>query len=243
MTEVDVIIITWDDPPEMLEAAVASARASLDVTVHVLVLDNGSTLAAVPLDGVAVWKRSNTNLGVAPGRNRAAALGSSRVICFLDSDAALLPEALSRLIVALDDRRVGVVAPVYVGQAPQASGGRRPGWLRKLARGLGVTRLYGATARDGREWDVDFAIGACLVLRRADFERLGGFDASYFYGPEDVELCLRVGDAGLAVRQVGDALCLHPARRRFRWPFSRRGAAHALAIARHLHRRRRVRPS
>ena len=37
---------------------------------------------------------------------------------------------------------------------------------------------------------------AALMMRRADFLSLGGFDAQYFYGQEDVDLCLRVRESG-----------------------------------------------
>lgn len=34
--------------------------------------------------------------------------------------------------------------------------------------------------------------GACMLVRRADFELLGGFNENYFYGYEDTHLCLRL---------------------------------------------------
>ena len=50
--------------------------------------------------------------------------------------------------------------------------------------------------------DVDFAIGACQVFRRAAFDAVGGVDDTAAFGPEDVDFCLRIRDAGWRVLQV-----------------------------------------
>jgi len=34
--------------------------------------------------------------------------------------------------------------------------------------------------------------GACMLVRRSDFEKLGGFNEEYIYGYEDIDLCLKL---------------------------------------------------
>lgn len=52
--------------------------------------------------------------------------------------------------------------------------------------------------------------GLCMVLRRATFERLGGFDERFTgYAGEDTDLATRVGAAGLPVALVGGATVFH----------------------------------
>lgn len=236
---VDVVVLTWNDG-ELLERAVESALASEEVDVGLIVVDNGSDpLAAVPCDRGVTLIRNPANVGVAPGRNQGAAVATAPYVCFLDSDARLLPGTLARLVEALEaSPDVAVAAPVFRGQPPEASAGRAPTLTVKALRVLGLRHTYRPVPHRGPAWDVDFAIGACQLVRRERFEAVGGFDQSYFYGPEDVDLCLRLRGAGSKVVQVGPAECDHPPRRRNRGLLTRRGISHARAVVRHLWRHR-----
>ena len=239
IARVDVVILTWNDG-ELLERAVDSALASEDVDVRVIVVDNGSDpLAVVPCERGLTLVRNPVNIGVAPGRNQGAALATAPYVCFLDSDARLLPGTLARLVEAMEGSpEVALAAPVFNGQRPEASAGRAPSLRVKALRVLGLRDIYQPVPHSGPSWDVDFAIGACQLVRRQQFVDVGGFDESYFYGPEDVDLCLRLREVGWRVVQVGPAGCDHPPRRRNRGLLTRRGLSHVLAVARHLWRHR-----
>jgi len=236
---VDVVILTWNDG-DLLQTAVGSALASEGASVNVFVVDNGSEPpAAVGSPGVRLV-RNAANAGVAPARNQGAALGSAPFLCFLDSDAELAPHSLRRLADALDDPTIAVAVPVFDGQPPEASAGRAPSLRVKLERGLGRRSTYLPTDRPAgaEQWDVEFGIGACQMIRRSVFDEVGGLDGSIFYGPEDVDFCLRVGAAGHRVVQVARADVRHPPRRAFRQPLTARGLRHGWSIVRHLWRHR-----
>jgi N-acetylglucosaminyl-diphospho-decaprenol L-rhamnosyltransferase len=238
---VDVVILTWNDG-DVLARAVESVLRQSDVDVAMTVVDNGSAPPArVGAPGVRVI-RSDTNLGVGGGRNVGVRAGTAPYVCVLDSDAQLHPRALARLLAPLArDHTIGLSAPVFSRQRPEASGGRAPTMRRKLWRGLNRTDVYAATPGQGRgpSWEVEFAIGACQLFRRDAFDRVGGLDASARFGPEDVDFCLRLRDAGWRIVQVDGLICDHPPRRAFRGVWTRRGAAHAAAFARHWWRQRR----
>ncbi len=242
---VDVVVLSWNDG-DLARRAAASALRSAGVRARVHLVDNGSAEPLTPgteLGGAGTLvHRSPRNLGVAAGRNLGASLGSAPLVCFLDSDAVLEPDCLHALASAMAaDPSVAVAAPVFAGHRPEQTAGRAPTLWRKAARGLGLTDAYAGAVRDGRpQWDVDFAIGACQLVRRDVFEHLGGFDERYFYGPEDVDLCLRAKADGRRVVQVGRACCHHRARRSSRRLWTRNGFRHGLAVLRHLWVHRRV---
>lgn len=62
--------------------------------------------------------------------------------------------------------------------------------------------------------DVDWIAGLLMATRRDTFRTLGGFDERFHMYCEDVDLCLRSWNAGLAVRVVPGVHVMHPARRR-----------------------------
>lgn len=240
LQEVDVVVLTWNDGP-LLDRAVGSAVESREVHVHVFVVDNGSAVAPDLAGRDVKPLRLPRNVGVATGRTFGASLGTAPLICFLDSDAELRPDTLARLVAVLERRPdAALVSPVFDGQSPSSSGGPAPRLSTKLARGLLLRSTYGA-GRVGEDGclEVDFTIGACQLFRRSAWEQVGGLDTRYFYGPEDVDFCLRLRQAGWSILQDPAVVCIHPARRRFKNPFTRRGFQHAVAVALHLWRHRR----
>jgi GT2 family glycosyltransferase len=240
VTAVDVVVLTWNDP-ELAAIAVTSALESDGVEVSVTVVDNGSD-PPFRWDGDRVDViRNEANRGVAPARNQGVRAGTAPFVCLLDSDARLHPGGLAALVQPFAaDPSIGLCAPTFTDQPPEASAGRAPSIVQKVRRGLDASALYVPTPRtaDAPWWDVEFAIGACQVFRRSAFADVGGLDDTIFYGPEDVDFCLRLGAKGWRIVQLATAVCDHPPRRSNRRLLSRRGLDHALALAKHYWRHR-----
>lgn len=53
------------------------------------------------------------------------------------------------------------------------------------------------------------ATAACLLVRTATFEDLGGFDTEYRNGYEDIDFCLRLGERGMEVRYCPASVLYH----------------------------------
>ncbi len=189
--------------------------------LEVLVVDNASTDGSADAVAAAYPEvrlvRSPVNCGAAGGRNLGARhardwLGPAYLL-FVDDDAVVHPQLAEELVAAMRaDPRVGLATPKayrYGTSDVIASAG---GMLVRLGKGS-ITDI-GAGARDVGQFDrgglVDSCVGFTVLVRSAALERCRGFDESYNpYGWEEVDLSLRIRQAGYTVRYVPAAICWH----------------------------------
>ena len=64
--------------------------------------------------------------------------------------------------------------------------------------------------------EVAAVTGACLAIRRKDFDRVGGWDTGYLIGDfEDSDLCLKIRKEGMKVGYLPDIQLTHLERQSF----------------------------
>ena len=203
--DADVIILSLGRATET-ERAIASALAQRGVSLHVIVLDQGSdpgTLArlaaAVAGQGRASLYALDNNAGVAAGRNLASARGHGRAIFGLDNDArCATPDTLARSVAVLDaDPALAAIGVRILAEATGGDDLHSWGYPRALL------------ARAGQVFDAVTFVGAGHAIRRAAFERLGGYDEALFFCWEEYDFSLRAIAAGWAIRYHGDIAVRH----------------------------------
>jgi N-acetylglucosaminyl-diphospho-decaprenol L-rhamnosyltransferase len=243
-------VVVAADSGALLGDCVDSVLAADDALELVLV-DNASgdgsierVLAAHSRDTRLRLLRNPANLGFGPACNRGAAVARGDVLVFLNPDCIAPRDLAARLRATItSDPRLGVLGvQVTDPDGAPARGNRRrePTLRRALATLSGLARLEARwpalqgvempPAPEGDVETVEAVSGACLVLPRAAFERVGGFDEDDFRHAEDLDLCRRVRDAGFRV--AIDA--------RVRVAHVRGGSSRSrpLFVARHKHRGR-----
>ena len=135
--------------------------------------------------------------------NRAAATSGTELLCFLNDDVDVIgPDWLGGDGRARARGRVGAVgAKLYYpdGRIQHAGVGLGlAGVAAPLHRGLqGDAEGYLGRARLAQ--DLSCVTAACLLVRRSVFEAVGGFDESLAVAFNDVDLCLRIREAGWRV--------------------------------------------
>jgi len=129
------------------------------------------------------WVRLEKNQGPAVARNKAAKLAKGKVLVFFDADVALYPDTLEKIAFHFKkDRDLHALTGVW--DKNQKS--------RRLFPQYKALRdwSYWINERDRGEYYYLFST-RCAAIKRAIFERLGGFNRN-FRQMEDVELTYRI---------------------------------------------------
>ena len=216
--KVSVITVNWNnfnDSAECLE----SLRKTTYPNFEVIVVDNGSVGDDVSLlkqrfgDSIRLIV-NDKNSGFAGGCNigikDALARGADYVV-LLNNDTVVAPDFLEGLVrVAQSDERVGIAGgKVFCYELPE---------LIWFAGGIinyrtGRTPIRGSGEADKGQFDeivrVDWISGCFMFISRDVLQSVGMLDERFFFGWEDVDLCVRAARKGFKVLFVPESRIWH----------------------------------
>lgn len=225
---VSILIVSYNTR-EMTLACLRSVFEQTTRTLFELIVvdnlssDGSADAIEAEFDGRLVLIRSEENLGFARANNLAAERATGEYLLLLNPDTVVLDGAIDRLV-EFAGRRPD--AGIWGGRTVFADGTLNPAscWRRQTVwnttcRALGLSGLlrgssifnaeaYGGWARD-TERGVDIVTGCFLLIRRGDWQRLGGFDPAFFMYGEEADLCLRAHRLGIRPRVTPDATIVH----------------------------------
>ena len=199
--------------------------------MEVIVVNDGSTdytLAVAEEAGVGCI--SQPNRGRARARDLGWRVATGDVIVFLDDDVVPEPQAIDRMVRALDhaDAVGAQILPIDTHAL--------------IADYMHADSIVNHYVIGGR---VLWLITAAAAFRREALERVNGFDLAYHQAGEDVDLTLRLVEAGGVLDLASEAVVYHehPSRLRELWSTCNRyGRAYGTLAARHpVHREERLR--
>ncbi|TAN04462.1 MAG: glycosyltransferase family 2 protein [Rhodanobacteraceae bacterium] len=223
------IIVVAADSGGGLRECVTRALAS-NVPVELILVDNGSrdgmpqaVARAHENDGRVRAIYNRANLGFGPAVNIGAREAHGDMLLVLNPDCMLGPDTLARMLEVHrthpDAGVIGAVVCTADGTPDPASRRRDPLLRRSLNEMTGRAQRETEDARyEGVDVpgpipdaviEAENVSGALMLLPRAAFERLRGFDEGYFLHCEDLDLCRRARDAGYQVLLAGDVRVRH----------------------------------
>lgn len=194
----DIIFVTYNSEQWLNDCVASIAASDYDLKqVTLNFCDNASTDGTLRRLNALKAKYETTfgafriseqkqNLGFGGGNNQAASLGTGELIFCLNTDTTLYPDTLREIAneVARSDEQVGL-------------------WeLRQFP--YEHPKFYDPLTRE-----TSWSSGACFVMRRSAWEKLGGFDEHIFMYGEDVDLSWRARAEGYKLIYTPKAVVNH----------------------------------
>ena len=213
MTSAVSVIVPVHGRAALTRRCLDSLLSSLPEACEVIVVDDASSDGTAELLG-SYGERIRTltlveNVGYAQACNDGAAHATYERLVFLNNDTEPLPGWLD----ALSDHARRHPAAAVIGAKLLYPTGTvqhagvvigQDGYPHNLYAGLPAEH-----PAVNRSRPLQAVTGACMLVRREDFDRVGGFDCGYRNSLEDVDLCLRIGATGAEVRYCHEAVLTH----------------------------------
>ncbi|MFZ0817423.1 MAG: glycosyltransferase family 2 protein [Candidatus Sulfotelmatobacter sp.] len=222
--DLSIVCVNWNSVEYLLECIPSIYEHTRGISFEIIVVDNAS-----PAGDPSVLKQqfpdivlilSKENLGFAGANNLGVRHVKGEYVLFLNPDTKLVSPALTTMLSAIrslpDAGVVGckllngdmtiqtsciMLYPTILSQCFELE------YLRlRWPRLCGIGPLF---SDDPAPAKVQAISGACMLMRREVFERVGMFAEDYFMYAEDVDLCYQAERAGLTNYYVGSATIVH----------------------------------
>jgi GT2 family glycosyltransferase len=212
------IVILAHDRPDLTRAALDSlCAAPMPAPWQLILVDNGSEHPFAPhlqdyrnrMPRITLLC-NESNVSFAKANNDAGVQCEGEWLLFMNNDVCLLENTIAALISALERHPdAGVVGGklLYPGSRRVQHAG-----LAQMLWGYASNYGAGGRAEDPRlceEREVFAVTGAMLCVERKLFQKAGGFDESFWYGYEDVDLCLKIRSMGRKILYAPEMAAVH----------------------------------
>ncbi|MEI6193272.1 MAG: glycosyltransferase family 2 protein [Verrucomicrobiota bacterium] len=211
--ELSIIIVNWNSAAYVRQCLRSLARHAPTRSHEIIIVDSGSFDACGEMLArefpTAIFVQSSGNIGFASANNLGAARAQGRYLLFLNPDTEVHAGAVDQLLQTLDRHPGAGLAGARLlnadGSLQTSCVQAFPTLLNQLLdsdvlyRALPLSPLWGIAALSDQSpgpKPVEVISGACLLVRRAVFEIVKGFDQRFFMYSEDLDLCYRVKQAG-----------------------------------------------
>ena len=204
MPDMSVIIVNYNTA-DFLTACLRSVLAQTGASCEIWVVDNASTDHSVTMVHEQFPQvrllASPENLGFAKANNLAAQGARGMFIYYLNPDTEVQPGCFAAILGYMQTNpSVGMAGTklLYPDHTPQDSGEERYPGQRHAA-----DELAGLPGR------IAWLLGASLIARREVVEQVGGFSEEFFLYGEDIDLSLKVRQAGWMLGFIPEAEIIH----------------------------------
>lgn len=224
--QVSIVVVTHKHRAFIERCLDSLDRVRAEVPFEVFVVDNRSGDGTVDhVRSRHPWVRVDVRdrrRGFSDNNNFAIRRSEAPYVLILNPDTEVRPGALSSLVRFMEQTpRAGIAGAklLFPDGSTQPSARRFPTWSSVLARRTPLRIFMRGSAANARHLmldhtsstpcEVDWLLGACLMVRRAAIDDVGLMDEGYFLYVEDIDWCWRMRSRGWKVFWVPEAEIVH----------------------------------
>ncbi|HSH05834.1 MAG TPA: glycosyltransferase family 2 protein [Anaerolineae bacterium] len=223
--DLSIVIVSWN-VRELLRVCLQTVDGGRgELALEVIVVDGGSVdgsaaMVAAEFPWVKLIARPD-NVGFPKGNNIGIAEAGGRHILLLNPDTELIGEALTTMVDYLDrHQNVGGVGAQLLNPDGSVQSSRRrfptvvtglveSTWLQPWAPSGVLAHYFAEDLADDEINEVDWVVGACLMVPRRVVAEVGDLDVGYFMYSEELDWCRRIKDGGWQIVYLPTAQVVH----------------------------------
>ena len=216
--QLSVIILNYN-VRYFLELCIKSVfRSIASIDAEVIVIDNNSQdnsckmLYEVFGDKVRIIENT-INLGFSKAYNQAVEYCNGQYVCILNPDTVVAEDTFIKALKILEkDQNIGALGCRMIdglGNFLPESKRNMPSPSVALKKILGNSKQYYASLKESENGYVEALAGAFIVMSKAAYKKVGGFDEDYFMYGEDIDLSLKLLKSGYKNYYSADLTIIH----------------------------------
>jgi GT2 family glycosyltransferase len=228
LVDLSIIIVNYNTC-RLLDECLASLQTAVSPPngLEIIVVDNASTDGSQSMvDEKYPQVRllaCTENRGFSAANNLGAAQANGRVLLFLNSDTVVNEEALIQPFNYLDAHETtGAITVRLIYPSGQRDPDNHRGFptpWNALCHFSGLSRIFSESPRFNGYFQsyadfeqihpVPVIAGSFMMIPRAVFDQLGGWDETYFFYGEDIDICYRIQQLGYEIIYYPHVEVLH----------------------------------
>lgn len=216
--KLSVIILNYN-VRYFLEACIRSVQTAItDLDAEIIVIDNNS-----PDDSCEMMRNTfpeiqlianKENVGFAKANNQGVAVAKGEYVCILNPDTIVAEDTFAQLLQFAETKEnLGSIGCKLV----DGSGAFLPESKRNIPTPMvSVKKILGnknsryySEVHENEIGKVDILVGAFMLMKKAVYDTVSGFDEDYFMYGEDIDLSYKIKKAGFQNYYYGKTSVIH----------------------------------
>ena len=202
-----------------LEQCILSVQRSLkSIPSEIIVIDNNSSDDSCQMVKDLFPKitiiENKENVGFSKANNQAVKIAKGEYVCILNPDTAVAEDTFIKTLKHIESiKNIGALG-VYLmdgtGSFLPESKRNLPTPKVSLLKLIGLKKNYYANhIKRNDQGEISVLVGAFMLVKRAIYNEVGGFDEDYFMYGEDIDFSYKITKAGYENHYLGSASILH----------------------------------